>query len=87
VVCFRTLAENVAQSLTKGARAIVQGDAELEHWTDRDGKERTSKRIVANHVGAELRFDPVEIHKATRPSPSKPADRDEGGYPDDDEPF
>jgi hypothetical protein len=31
-------------------------------WTDRDGKGHTSKRIVANHVGPDLRFVTVEIH-------------------------
>jgi single-strand DNA-binding protein len=73
VVCFRTLAENVAESLPKGARAIVQGNAELEHWTDRDGKKRTSKRIVANHVGAELRFVPSRsTRQPAGPHPSPP---------------
>jgi single-strand DNA-binding protein len=86
-VCFRTLAENVAASLVKGDRAFVQGNPELEHWTDREGKERTSKRIVANYVGPDLRFATAGIHKAARRSPSKATARDEGGYPDANEPF
>jgi single-stranded DNA-binding protein len=69
----------------RGARAIVQGNAELEHWTDREGKERTSKRIVANHVGLDLRFATVEIQKVSRSGP-KTTDAGEG-YPDVDEPF
>jgi single-strand DNA-binding protein len=84
-VCFRTLAENVAASLSKGDRAIVQGHAELEHWTDRDGRERTSKRSVASHVGAELRFATVVIQKVSGSGP-KPTGPDEG-HPDSDEPF
>jgi single-stranded DNA-binding protein len=79
------LAENLAASLSKGDRAFVQGNAELEHWADREGKERTSKRIVANHVGPELRFVTVEIQKVSR-SGSKTAEAGEG-YPDVDEPF
>jgi single-strand DNA-binding protein len=86
VVCFRDLAEHVAESLSKGARAIVQGNAELEHWTGRDGQERTSKRIVADHVGAELRFVTAQIQKVTHLPRSKASETDKG-YVDDDEPF
>lgn len=66
VVCFKSLAENVAQSLGKGARVVVSGEAEVEHWTGKDDQPRVTKKIVADSVGAELRFATVEISKPER---------------------
>lgn len=63
---FRSLAENVAESLSKGDRCIVQGDGEVETYTRADGTEGKAKVILANHVGAELRFATVTINKARR---------------------
>jgi single stranded DNA-binding protein len=65
VSCFNTLAEHVAE-LTKGARVIVKGRPELDHWQDSEGKDRVTKRLVADAVGAELRFTSVEIIRAKR---------------------
>lgn len=67
-VAFKQLAENVAESLEKGNRVIVAGDGELETYKDPDGNERTNKRIVCNHVGAELRFATAQITKVKRQS-------------------
>lgn len=78
VVCFRTLAEHVAESLGKGDRAIVQGDGEVEEYNKEDGTKGKTNKILANHVGAELRFATATIQKATRTSP----DLQEGGSTD-----
>lgn len=68
VTAFKSLAENVAECVHKGDRVIVEGEASLETWTDKDGQERTDKVIAANAVGAELRFATVTIHKPERRS-------------------
>jgi single-stranded DNA-binding protein len=45
----------VAQSLSKGTRAVVVGKGEVEHWTDDFGKPRTTKRILDDSCGPDLR--------------------------------
>ena len=39
---WRDAAENVAESLTKGTRVIVQGRLQQRSYTDREGNNRTS---------------------------------------------
>lgn len=80
VTCFKSLAENVAECLSKGDRVVVEGEAEVEHWADGEGKDRITKRILANAIGAELRFTTVAIHKPERRT-TKPIEDD------DEEPF
>lgn len=76
--CFRTLAEHVAESVSKGDRLIVQGDGEVEEYTTKEGEPGKQKVILANHVGVELRFCTVTIHKPKRRTTSEPAsDTDE----------
>jgi len=70
VVCFGTLAENVAQSLTKGMRVVVAGRAELEHWTDGNGEKRTAKHIIADGFGPDLRWVTCEVIRPERTSPA-----------------
>lgn len=71
VVCFKSLAENVAESLSKGDRVVVSGRAELEHWTDKEGAEQTSKRIVAEGIGPDLRFATVAVQRTKHSGPSE----------------
>ena len=66
ISCFGSLAENVAECLQKGDRVVVVGRPELDEWEDKGGAPRITKRVVADAVGAELRFAQVEIKKAPR---------------------
>ena len=66
VVCWRDLAENVTLSLTKGSRALISGRLEQRSW-ETDGAERRSNvEIVADDIGASLRFVTTEVHRAPR---------------------
>lgn len=56
VVCFGTLAEHVAMSLSLGMRVLCIGNGEIEKWTDNEGKARTNKKILADACGPDLRF-------------------------------
>lgn len=84
VTCFGDMAEHAAQSLAKGTRALVIGRGELEHWTDKAGVKQTSKRIVADAIGPDLRWAVAEVTKVTRQGPA--ADQQPDTY-DDEEPF
>ena len=60
VVCFNTLAENVAESLHKGNRVVVYGIYEAEEY-EKDGKKGTNNKIVANEVAVSLMWKTVSI--------------------------
>jgi len=66
IVCWRDLAENVALSLTKGARVVVTGHLEQRSWETEDGETRSKVELVADDIGASLRFATVDIHKVQR---------------------
>ncbi|GAA2758607.1 single-stranded DNA-binding protein [Actinopolymorpha rutila] len=53
VVCWRTLAENVAGSLHKGDPVVVFGRLRVENW-ERDGKTGTTVEIEAQALGHDL---------------------------------
>ena len=66
VLCWRDLAENVALSLTKGARIVVTGRLEQRSWETDEGDRRSKVEIVADEIGASLRFATADIHKVQR---------------------
>jgi len=66
VVCWRELAENTALTLTKGARVVVTGRLEQRSWETEDGDRRFKVEIVADEVGASLRFATADVHKVER---------------------
>lgn len=61
---FGTVAENLANSVTKGTRVIVSGRVEQSNWEDKDGNKRTSYKVIADEVGVSLRFAAVLVAKA-----------------------
>ena len=67
VVCWRDLAENVALSLTKGSRVLISGRLEQRSWETDGGERRSKVEIVADDIGASLRFATTDTHKVIRP--------------------
>ena len=74
VVTWRDLAENVALSLTRGMRVVVTGRLEQRSWETDGGERRSKVEIVADDIGASLRFATTEVHRAPRHA----ADDDQG---------
>lgn len=68
-VAFGSLAEHSAEALLKGDRVLVVGRGEIETWTGKDGVERTTKKIIADALGPDLRFTTAEIHRTDRHKP------------------
>jgi single-strand DNA-binding protein len=56
-------AEHFAASVTKGTRLIVAGELTVREYTDRDGQQRVSREISADHAGLSTRFHPVTGNK------------------------
>ena len=67
VVCWREMAENASESLTKGARIIVTGRLEQRSWEDREsGDKRSVVEVVADEIGPSLRWATAKIEKQSR---------------------
>ena len=63
IVCFRQLADNVAESLRKGSRVVVHGTLQQRRWDTPDGEARSIVEILADDVGPSLKFATAEIRK------------------------
>ena len=50
IVCWRELAENVSESLTRGSRVMVVGRLEQRSWETPEGDKRSKIGIVADSV-------------------------------------
>lgn len=69
VVCWRELADNVSESISKGDRIIVTGRLEQRSWETQDGDKRSKVEIVADEVGPSLRWATARIEKIRRDGP------------------
>ena len=70
IVCWREMAENASESLSKGARIIVTGRLEQRSWETPEGEKRSKIEIVADEIGPSLRWATAEIRKNDRRGPS-----------------
>ena len=66
VVCWREMADNVSESLAKGARVVVTGRLEQRSWETENGDKRSVIEIVADEIGPSLRWATAEIKKNDR---------------------
>ena len=71
VVCWGSLAENVGNSLSKGARILVTGRLEQRSWETQDGDKRYATEIVADEIGPSLRWATVTIERNERRGPGE----------------
>ena len=91
VVAWQEMAENIGESVQKGARIIVTGRLEQRSW-EQEGDKRSVVEVVAEEVGPSLRWATATVVRNERregpsgasaprePMPSGPS------Y-DDEEPF
>ena len=61
VTCWRNLAENVAESITKGQRVIVYGRLDQRSWENQEGERRSKVEIVADDVAPSLVWATADI--------------------------
>jgi len=67
VTCWQDLAENVAESFTKGDRVIIEGRLQYSTWEDKDtGANRSKVAIIADDVGASARWATLQITRNER---------------------
>jgi len=100
IVCWREMAENVAESLTRGSRVIVTGRLEQRSWETQEGEKRSKIEVVADEVAPSLRWATAQVTRnerggqgggqggggTSRPAPSQRAVPNTDTY-DNEEPF
>jgi single-strand DNA-binding protein len=63
---WRQAAENVAESLQKGMRVIVQGRLKQRSYDTREGERRTVVELEVDEVGPALAFATAKVTRAAR---------------------
>src|SRR5437870_11797468 len=63
VTAWRTLAENVAETLTQGSRVVVVGRLRTNSWETQEGEKRSSVEIEAEEVGPSLKWATAKMEK------------------------
>jgi single-strand DNA-binding protein len=76
---WRQLAENVAESLTRGTRVVVTGTLKMRQWETQEGEKRSVVEIEATEVGPSLKWATAKIEKASRQSQGGAAASGGGG--------
>jgi single-strand DNA-binding protein len=73
VICWRELAENVSESLKRGARVVVTGRLEQRTYETREGGEKRSVvEIIADEVAPSLRWATAKVEKTERRGAGEP---------------
>src|SRR6266705_1907926 len=85
VVCWREMAENASESLTRGSRVIVTGRLDQRSWENQEGEKRSKIEVTADEVKKNDRRGPSSDGGggSNRPAANEPS----GGYGHDEEPF
>lgn len=65
VTAWRTLAQNIADTLGRGMRVIVQGALKQRTYEDREGVKRTVYEIEAEDVAPSLKSATAKVTKTT----------------------
>lgn len=63
---WRQAAENVAESLTRGMRVIVQGRLKQRSYENREGEKRTVFEVEVEEIGPSVKFATAKVTRATR---------------------
>lgn len=85
---WRQLAENVAESLTRGARVVVTGRLKQRSFETKEGDKRTVVELDVDEIGPSLKYATATVNKVARSgadwertgaNPPRPADDDPWG--------
>ena len=63
---WRQAAENVAESLQRGMRVIVQGRLKQRSYETKEGEKRTVYEVEVDEVGPSLKNATAKVNKTTR---------------------
>ena len=77
---WRAMAENIAESLTKGTRVIVQGRLTQRSYTTREGEQRTVVEMQVDEIGPSLRYAKAQVTRQPRGGGQGGFSGGQGGY-------
>src|SRR5688500_5043456 len=63
---WRQAAENVAESLQRGMRVVVQGRLKARSYETREGEKRTVFEIEVEEIGPSLKFATAKVNRVSR---------------------
>lgn len=63
---WRQLAENVAETLSRGTRVVVQGRLRQRSYETREGEKRTVVELEADEIGPSLKYATAKVQKVSR---------------------
>lgn len=63
---WRSTAENVAETLTRGMRVIASGTMRQRSYQTTEGEKRTSMEVEVDEVGPALKYATAKVNKITR---------------------
>jgi single-strand DNA-binding protein len=63
---WRQAAENVAESLQRGMRVVVQGRLKARTYETREGEKRTVFEIEVDEIGPSLKFATAKVNRVSR---------------------
>ena len=63
---WKDAAENLTESLTRGARVIVTGRLKQRSFETREGEKRTVIELEVDEIGPSLRYATAKVTKAAR---------------------
>lgn len=66
VNAWRSLAENVAETLTRGTRVVVAGRLQWRSWENQEGEKRSVVEIEADDIGPSLKWATAKVEKTAR---------------------
>jgi single-strand DNA-binding protein len=78
---WRQAAENVAESLQKGMRVVVQGNLRSRQYETREGEKRTVFEIQVDEVGPSLKYATAKVTRTQRSGGSSYGGGQPGGAP------
>ena len=86
---WRLVAENVAESLEKGTRAIVVGRLRQRSYETKEGEKRTVYELQVDEAGPALSRAKAKVTKISRSGNgnSQGGGEADGGWPSDEPPF
>ena len=66
ISCWRDLAENVAESVSRGMRVVVYGRLDYRTWEGQNGENRSAVQIVADEVSPSIKWATAQVSKNER---------------------
>ncbi len=84
---WRQAAENVAESLQRGMRVVVQGRLRQRSYETKEGEKRTVIELEVDEIGPSLRYATAKVTKTSRGSGQGGFGGGQGGAAPADDPW